>query len=62
MTDYSSAIVAALDALFGRCARIGLLKPFMPVLASNLVSYWRALRACGIPDVMPQHGHLFQQG
>jgi len=29
------------------------------VLASNPVSYWRALRACGIGDAMPQHGRLF---
>jgi len=31
VTDYSTAILAALDALFGRPARIGLLTPFMPV-------------------------------
>jgi maleate isomerase len=31
VTDYSTAILAALDTLFGRPARIGLLTPFMPV-------------------------------
>ncbi|MEI6158962.1 MAG: hypothetical protein WCP77_03935 [Roseococcus sp.] len=136
VTDYSSAILAALDALFGRPVRIGLLTPFMPVgdtaarrlfeeaghdvvrliglrapspasigrvklgrlreavtdlnaaeveviiqvgtglpfagvaraaeaeigkpvLASNPVSYWRALRQCGIADAMPDQGRLF---
>ena len=136
VTDYSSAILAALEAIFGRPARIGLLTPFMPVgdaaarrlfeeaghavvrlvglrapspasigrmplerlrsavaelngleveviiqvgtglpfaalaraaedeldkpvLASNPVSYWRALRACGITDAMPGEGRLF---
>jgi len=32
------------------------------VLASNPVSYWRALRAFGITDAMPGHGRLFAQG
>lgn len=136
VTDYSSAIIIALEALFGRSVRIGLLTPFLPigdagarrifeeaghevvrliglrapspasigrvplermraavaelngpevdviiqvgtglpfaalartaerelgkpVLASNPVSYWRALRSCGIGDAMPQHGRLF---
>ncbi|UPY37510.1 hypothetical protein [Sediminicoccus sp. KRV36] len=136
VTDYSSAILAALDALFGRPVRIGLLTPFLPVgdaaarrlfeeaghdvvrliglrapspasigrmpldrlrgaltelntaeveviiqvgtglpfagvaraaeqeigkpvLASNPVSYWRALRQFGIQDRMPQEGRLF---
>jgi maleate isomerase len=136
VTDYSSAIITALGALFGRPVRIGLLTPFLPVgdaaarsifeeaghevvrlvglrapspasigrvsldrlraavtelngpevevviqvgtglpfaavaraaerelgkpvLASNLVSYWRALRACGIHDPMPDQGRLF---
>lgn len=136
VTDYSSAIIAALEVLFGRRVRIGLLTPFLPigdaaarrifeeaghevvrliglrapspasigrvpldrmraavaelngpeveviiqvgtglpfaalaraaehelgkpVLASNPVSYWRALRSCGIGDAMPQHGQLF---
>jgi maleate isomerase len=31
VTDYSTAILTALSALFGRPARIGLLTPFMPV-------------------------------
>ena len=30
-----------------------------PVLASNPVSYWRALRQCGIADAMPDQGRLF---
>jgi maleate isomerase len=136
VTDYSSAIILALEALFGRKVRIGLLTPFLPigdaaarrifeeaghqvvrliglrapspasigrvklerlraavaelngpeveaiiqvgtglpfagvaraaereigkpVLASNPVSYWRALRACGIADAMPEQGRLF---
>lgn len=136
VTDYSSAILAALDALFGRRVRIGLLTPFLPVgdaaarrifeeaghdvvrliglrapspasigrmpierlcaavaelnapeveliiqvgtglpfaavaraaereigkpvLASNPVSYWRALRQFGIPDALPDQGRLF---
>lgn len=136
VTDYSSAILAALEALFGRPARIGLITPFMPVgdaaarrlfeeaghdvvrltglrapspasigrmplerlraavaeahgpeveviiqvgtglpfagvaraaerelgkpvLASNPVSYWRALRACGVADAVPGEGRLF---
>lgn len=136
VTDYSSAILAALDALFGRRVRIGLLTPFLPVgdaaarrifeesghdvvrliglrapsptligrmplerlraavaelnapeveviiqvgtglpfaavaraaereigkpvLASNPVSYWRALRQFGIADAMPGQGRLF---
>jgi maleate isomerase len=136
VTDYSSAILAALDALFGRRVRIGLLTPFLPVgdaaarrifeeaghdvvrliglrapspasigrmplerlraavaeldapeveviiqvgtglafaavaraaereigkpvLASNHVSYWRALRQFGIADALPDQGRLF---
>jgi len=136
VTDYSSAIILALEVLFGRKVRIGLLTPFLPVgdaaarrifeeaghevvqliglrapspasigrvpldrlraavaelngpeldviiqvgtglpfagvaraaereigkpvLASNPVSYWRALRSCGITDTMPQEGRLF---
>jgi maleate isomerase len=136
VTDYSSAIILALEALFGRKVRIGLLTPFLPVgdaaarrifeeaghevvrliglrapspasigrmplnrmhaavaelngpevdviiqvgtglpfagvaraaeaeigkpvLASNPVSYWRALRQVGITDTMPQQGRLF---
>lgn len=136
VTDYSSAILAALNALFPRPARIGLLTPFMPVgdvaarrlfeeaghdvvrlvglrapspasigrmplerlraavaelntpeveviiqvgtglpfaavaraaeealgkpvLASNPVSYWRALRQFGITDILPGQGRLF---
>lgn len=136
VTDYSSAILAALDALFARRVRIGLLTPFLPVgdaaarrlfeeaghdvvrlvglrapspasigrvpldrlraavaeldgpdveviiqvgtglpfaavaraaehalgkpvLASNPVSYWRALRQVGIADAMPEQGRLF---
>jgi len=136
VTDYSSAILAALEALFGRPARLALLTPFMPVgdaaarrifaeaghdvlrvtglkapspgsigrvpldrlreavreldspevdaiiqlgtglpfaavareaevalgkpvLASNPVSYWRALRRMGIQDVQPGQGCLF---
>ncbi len=136
VTDYSSAIILALEALFGRKVRIGLLTPFLPVgdaaarrifeeaghevvrliglrapspasigrvpldrlraavaelngpdveviiqvgtglpfagvaraaeheigkpvLASNPVSYWRALRSQGIGDAMPQEGRLF---
>lgn len=136
VTDYTSAIRVALEALFGRPVRIGLLTPFLPVgdaaarrifeeaghevvrciglrapspasigrvplarmraavaeldgpevdaiiqvgtglpfaalaraaereldkpvLASNPVSYWRALRRCGITDAMPRHGRLF---
>lgn len=136
VTDYSSAILVALEALFGRPARIGLITPFMPVgdaaarrlfeaaghdvvrltglrapspasigrmplerlraavtevhgpeveviiqvgtglpfagvaraaerelgkpvLASNPVSYWRALRACGVADAVPGEGRLF---
>lgn len=135
-TDYSTAILAALEALFARRVRIGLLTPFLPVgdaaarrlfeeaghdvvrlvglkapgpaaiariprarlaaavreldgpdvdvlvqvgtntafadvaraaeaelgkpvLASNPVSYWRALRASGIPDALPGQGRLF---
>lgn len=136
VTDYSTAIIAALEALFGRRARLALLTPFLPVgdaaarrifeeaghdvlqvtglkapspasigrvpldllreavreldgpeveaiiqlgtglpfaevareaevtlgkpvLASNPVSYWRALRQMGIRDVMPERGRLF---
>jgi len=136
VTDYSSAVLAALDALFGRRVHIGLLTPFLPggdaaaraifegaghevvrliglrapspgsigrvplerlrqavrdldgpeveviiqvgtglpfaamareaemalgkpVLASNPVSYWRALRQAGIADAMPEKGALF---
>ncbi len=136
VTDYTSAILAALDAMFGRKVRLSLLTPFMPVgdaaaralfeeaghevvrlislkapgpaaiarvprerivqavrdlagpevdaiiqlgtnaafrvlaqemeaelrmpvLASNPVLYWRALRQEGIAEAMPQHGRLF---
>ena len=136
VTDYSTAIIAALEALFGRRARVALITPFLPVgdaaarrifeeaghdvlqvtglkapspasigrvpldrlraavreldgpeveaiiqlgtglpfadvareaevalgkpvLASNPVSYWRALRQMGIQDVMPERGRLF---
>jgi len=136
VTDYTTAILAALDVLFGRKVRLSLLTPFMPVgdvaaralfedaghevvrltslkapspaaiariprdrivqavrdlagpeveaivqlgtnaafrtlaremedelgmpvLASNPVLYWRALRQEGIVDAMPQHGRLF---
>jgi maleate isomerase len=31
VTDYTSAILAALDAMFGRTIRLALLTPFMPV-------------------------------
>ena len=32
-----------------------------PVLAVNVVSYWDALRQCGIEDRVPGHGRILEE-
>jgi maleate isomerase len=32
-----------------------------PVLAVNVVSYWHALRGCGIEDRVPGHGRILEE-
>lgn len=45
VTDYTSAILAALDVMFGRKIRLSLLTPFMPVGDGRLFTLW-----CALPD------------
>ena len=46
----SAAVAARAEAAFGK-----------PVLAVNVVSYWHALRSCGIEDRVSGHGRVLEE-
>jgi maleate isomerase len=57
--DVEAIMQVGTNLPFAAIARAAERERGKPVLASNPVSYWHALRALGIAERAPQHGRLF---